>query len=141
MSFKKDFYRLSLFSYTLGMLLMFYLEEKTTADKKQKNTSGFARWIAFAILIKIMELFLILQLQTWTKYSILLWYEIAASSTALYIRISITSFLKGQENYIVAFIKFLQQYPLYVIKCSVCFLSSIYCIHRPKQNKHSRTNI
>lgn len=86
---------------------MFYLEEKTTADKKQKTTSGFARWIAFAILIKIMELFLILQLQTWTKYSILLWYQIAASSTALSIRISITSFLKGQENYIVAFIKFL----------------------------------
>lgn len=121
------------------MLSIFYLEKKPTADKKQKNTPSFARRIAFAILTKIMELFLILQLQTWAQYSILPWYQIRASSTAVSVTISITSFSKGQESCTVAFIEFVQQYPLYFIKCSVCFVTSMYHIHRPKKNKHSRT--
>lgn len=118
---------------------MFFLEKKPTADKKQKNTPSFARWISFAILTKIMELFLSLRLQTWAQYSILPWYQIRASSTAVSLTIFITSFLKGQESCIVAFIKSVQQYPLYLIKCSVCFVTSMYHIHRLKTNKHSRT--
>lgn len=47
------------------MLLMFYIEEKITADKSKKTTPGFARCVAFEIMTKTVESFLILQLQNW----------------------------------------------------------------------------